>query len=127
MKKITIFITSLIAFFITTLTLIPSKLLVPIKRIIHIKNGHILAYTVFSFFFVLTLEANCNKTIRSKILLTILYASLLGAILEVFQTFTATRGGHIKDIYINLKGIIAGIAIYLIIIAIKRIQKRITC
>ena len=86
-------------------TLLPSYFITPIKRYIHIKTGHKLAYfTLTTLLIVIFRVTTTNYSRCFAYCMALILATGFGALLEIGQRFTLTREGNVKDVVINFMG-----------------------
>lgn len=92
-------------------TLLPSYFITPIKKYIHIKTGHKLAYFTLTALLVFIFRVTTKYTSCFIYCISLLLATGFGALLEVGQRFTLTREGNIKDVVINFMGGVIAICV----------------
>ena len=100
--------------FIFLLTLLPAPLIRPVRKYIHIKTGHRLAYAVLSLVLLAFLRTAASIKPVLAYIYTLVLATVFGAFLEACQYISTTREGDVNDIIINLTGALAGTALALV-------------
>jgi hypothetical protein len=94
---------------IIMLSVLPARLLYPIRGYINIKTGHKIAYFTLTLIIVAFLRISLKIKPIQAYFYTLLFSTSLGAFLELCQVFSVTRGGTLKDIAINFSGACIGI------------------
>lgn len=83
------------------------------------KVAHFLEFCSLGFLLCLLLHLLCKR-----LSFALLFGALAGGIDECIQLFVPDRGPHIRDVLIDTLGVIAGIGVFIILLAIRKRKKQ---